>query len=209
MTWNGTPWADWSRQETSGLEIENIVSQMEGLLCKPGGAELLFDAYRSSPQDRAIKVADVGETPLWFVGDLHGDLLALEAALALIHSHPQYGTKTSRIVFLGDLFDDEGFGLEVLLRIFELIVAEPATICLIAGNHDEALGHDGNQFTSTVSPSDFSDFLNRNQTDEWITRAGKLAIRLFDNAPRALFFPDGLLVSHGGFPLSRPSCKTS
>ena len=182
--------------------IENIVSQMEGLLCKPGGAELLFDAYRSSPQDRAIKVADVGETPLWFVGDLHGDLLALEAALALIHSHPQYGTKTSRIVFLGDLFDDEGFGLEVLLRIFELIVAEPATICLIAGNHDEALGHDGSQFTSTVSPSDFSDFLNRNQTDEWITRAGKLAIRLFDNAPRALFFPDGLLVSHGGFPLA-------
>ena len=116
---------------------------MEGLLCKPGGAELLFDAYRSSPPDRAIKVAEVGETPLWFVGDLHGDLLALEAALALIHSHPQYGTKTSRIVFLGDLFDDEGFGLEVLLRIFELIVAEPATICLIAGNHDEALGHDG------------------------------------------------------------------
>ena len=182
--------------------IESTVSQMEKLLCKPGGAEMLFDAYRSSPEDRAIQVADAGETPLWFVGDLHGDLLALEAALALIHSHPQYGARKSRIVFLGDLFDDEGFGLEVLLRIFELIVAEPATICLIAGNHDEALGHDGNQFTSTVSPSDFSEFLNRNQADQWFTRAGKLAIRLFDNAPRALFFPDGLLVAHGGFPLT-------
>ena len=105
--------------------IESTVSEMEKLLCKPGGAEMLFDLYRASPEDRAIQVPDVGEMPLWFIGDLHGDLLALEAALTLIYSHPQYGTRHSRIVFLGDLFDDEGFGLEVLLRIFELIVAEP------------------------------------------------------------------------------------
>jgi hypothetical protein len=182
--------------------IASTVCQMEELLSKAGGADMLFDAYRSGPEDRAIQVTDVGEAPLWFVGDLHGDLLALEAALALLQSHPQYGTGNPRIVFLGDLFDDEGFGLEVLLRIFELIVAKPATVCLIAGNHDEALGHDGDQFTSTVSPSDFSEFLNINQADEWITRSGKLAIRLFDNAPRALFFPDGLLVAHGGFPLA-------
>ena len=33
-------------------------------------------------------------------------------------------------------------------------------------------------------------------------RAGKLAVRLFSRAPRALFFPDGMLVAHGGFPLA-------
>jgi hypothetical protein len=182
--------------------IASTVCQLEELLSKAGGADMLFDAYRSSPDDRVIRVTDVGEAPLWFVGDLHGDLLALEAALALIQNHPQYGTGDPRIVFLGDLFDDEGFGLEVLLRIFELIVARPAAVCLIAGNHDEALGHDGDQFTSTVFPSDFSEFLNRNQADEWITRSGRLAIRLFGKAPRALFLPDGLLVAHGGFPLA-------
>jgi hypothetical protein len=52
-----------------------------------------------------------------------------------------------------------------------------------------------------VIPSDFADFLNANLTHEWIERAGKLTVRLFAQAPRALFFPDGLLVSHGGFPL--------
>lgn len=31
---------------------------------------------------------------------------------------------------------------------------------------------------------------------------GKLVIRMVANAPRALFFPDGLLVAHGGFPLT-------
>ena len=52
-----------------------------------------------------------------------------------------------------------------------------------------------------MTPSDFSDFLNANLAHEWITRAGKLAVRLFSAAPRALFLPDGLLVTHGGFPL--------
>ena len=104
-------------------------------------------------------------------------------------------------MFLGDLFDDEGFGLEVLLRVFELIVEAPDRVCLIAGNHDEALSYDGVRFASSVSPSDFADFLNANLAHEWIERAGKLAVRLFARAPRALFFPDGLLVAHGGFPL--------
>jgi hypothetical protein len=140
---------------------------------------------------------------LWFIGDLHGDLLALEAALALIarESADDAGV-TPRIVLLGDLFDDGGFGLETLLRVFELILERPRSVCLLAGNHDEALGYNGARFTATVSPSDFSDFLNDNLAHEWIGRAGKLAVRLVANAPRALFFPDGLLAAHGGFPLT-------
>jgi hypothetical protein len=163
---------------------------------------MLFDAYRGFAHDRAIHITSAGDNALWFIGDLHGDLLALEAALALIRNHPKHGSADARIIFLGDLFDDEGFGLEVLLRIFELVATNPATVCIIAGNHDEALGHDGTRFTSSVSPSDFSEFLNGHEADEAIIRAGKLAIRLFQNAPRALFFPDGLLVAHGGFPLA-------
>ena len=88
------------------------------------------------------------------------------------------------------------------MRLFELIVAAPQRICVIAGNHDEALSYDGSRFTSSVSPSDFADFLNANLADEWILRAGKVALRLTARAPRALFFPDGLLVAHGGFPLT-------
>ena len=181
--------------------IESIIERMEVLLDDPA-TPMLFDAYRGFAHDRAIHITGAGDSALWFIGDLHGDLLALEAALALIRSHPQHGSANARIIFLGDLFDDEGFGLEVLLQIFELVATNPASVCIIAGNHDEALGHDGTRFTSTVSPSDFSEFLNSHEADQAIIRAGKLAIRLFQNAPRALFFPDGLLVAHGGFPLA-------
>jgi hypothetical protein len=181
--------------------MANIVDRI-GMLLDQKTSPMMFDEFRAFEHDKVIHITEAGDSPLWFIGDLHGDLLALEAALALIHTHPKHGCANSRIIFLGDLFDDQGFGLEVLLRVFEIVARSPTNICFIAGNHDEALGHDGIGFTSTVSPSDFSEFLNCNRADEVVTRAGKLAIQLFANAPRALFFPDGLLVAHGGFPLA-------
>jgi hypothetical protein len=182
-----------------------VVQQMEALLDAAGGPAMLFDADREHADDRAIRIRgteSAGPGPLWIVGDLHGDLLALESALGVIRRSEAADGAPAGIVFLGDFFDDEGFGLEVLLRVFELIVEAPARVCVVAGNHDEALGYDGVRFSSTVSPSDFADFLNAHLAHEWIERAGKLAVRLVARAPRALFFPDGLLVAHGGFPLA-------
>ena len=183
--------------------MRDIVERMETLLDRVGGPGLLFDADRTDPSDRAIRIAtEDGSSPLWIIGDLHGDLLTLEAALAAIRDHARSNDDAApRIVFLGDFFDDAGYGLELLLRVYELILDAPERVCVVAGNHDEALAYQGGRFTSTVSPSDFSDFLNAHLAHEWIERAGKLAVRLTAHATRALFFPDGLLVCHGGFPL--------
>ena len=175
-----------------------VLDAFEARLDAPDGAGLLFDADRASGDDRTPQVRALDDAaPLWFVGDLHGDLLALEAALALIDGdHPD-----ARIVLLGDLFDDGGFGVEVLLRVFELIVARPGRVCLVAGNHDGALRWTGERFTSSVSPSDFAEWLDAHPEDAQAWRAARLAVRLAERAPRALFLPDGLLVAHGGFPL--------
>jgi hypothetical protein len=176
-----------------------IVERAEVVLDRGGASGLLFDEYRATDDDRAIHVRALDpDAPLWFIGDLHGDLLALEAALALAHANDT--THPPLLVFLGDLFDDGGHGLEVLLRVLELVAASPATVCVVAGNHDEALSLHEGRFRASVSPSDFADRLNVG-ADEWATRAGALAVRLFATAPRAIFLPDGLLVAHGGFPL--------
>ena len=183
--------------------MRDTVEAAEALLDRAGGPGLLFDSDRTHVGDRAIRVAEVDAAgSLWIIGDLHGDLLALEAALAVIRREPVAAAAVQpRIIFLGDFFDDEGFGLEILLRVFELILEAPGRICVIAGNHDEALSYDGAHFASSVSPSDFANFLNANLAHEWIGRVGKLVVRLFAQAPRALFLPDGLLVAHAGFPL--------
>ncbi len=196
---------DWQRiraavdAEAIRARMRAAVEGMEALLDRAGGPGMLFDSDREHADDRAIRVVatDDDPGPLWIIGDLHGDLLALEASLALILRE----TGSARIVFLGDFIDDEGFGLEVLVRLFELIVEAPQRVCVIAGNHDEALSYDGARFASSVSPGDFADFLNANLSDEWTTRAGRVALRLTAHAARSLFFPDGLLVAHGGFPL--------
>ncbi|MBI0539171.1 hypothetical protein D9599_26905 [Roseomonas sp. KE2513] len=184
--------------------MRQTVEAIEGLLDRAGGPGLLFDDDRAGPGDRAIQVKTVDPAvPLWIIGDLHGDLLALEAALAAIaRETTESGAERPRIVFLGDLFDDEGYGLEVLLRVFELILEGPERTCVIAGNHDEALSYDGIRFASSVSPADFADLLNAHLSHEWMERAGKAAVRFFATAPRALFLPDGLLVAHAGFPLA-------
>lgn len=200
---------DWSAIRTAvepatvRTRMRAAVEQLEVLLDHVGGPGMLFDHDRAHAGDRVIGVAATDNTsPLWIIGDLHGDLLALEASLALIHRDVAPDGAAPRIIFLGDFVDDEGFALEVLVRVFELIIEAPQRICVIAGNHDEALSYDGETFASSVAPSDFADFLNANLADESIVRAAKLAMRLTAHAPRALFLPDGLLVAHGGFPLA-------
>ena len=200
---------DWTavRQAVSPSAIRSrmraTVEAFEALLDSEEGPGLLFDDYRADPGDQAIKVVEVDPAaPLWIIGDLHGDLLALEAALALIRKELEDPAAAPNIILLGDLFDDEGYGLELLLRVFELILESPGGVCVVVGNHDEALSYDGNRFASSVSPGDFADFLNANLAHEWIERAGKLAVRFFGQAPHALFLPDGLLVAHAGFPLT-------
>jgi len=183
--------------------MRGIVEELEARLDSERGVPMLFDDQRGTPLDRALRITEVSDQPLWFVGDLHGDLLALDAALTLISREGEReSVESARIVLLGDLFDDGGYGLETVLRVFELVLQRSQSVCLLAGNHDEALGYNGARFTATVAPSDFSDFLNANLAHEWIGRAGKLAVRIVAHAPRALFFPDGLLAAHGGFPLT-------
>jgi len=96
------------------------VERMETLLDSAGGPGMLFDADRADDADRAIQVSTLAsESPLWIIGDLHGDLPALEAALAQIRNQAAMeGGAAPRIIFLGVFFHDERFGLEVVLRVF-------------------------------------------------------------------------------------------
>lgn len=139
---------------------------------------------------------------LWFIGDVHGDLLGLEVALAVIRRR---SGERARIVFLGDLVDDGFHCAEVISRVLDLVLGQGPDpgefeISLVAGNHDEALEwDDAGPFSSHVKPGDFSVWLNRNL--DWVA-LGRAYVELVARLPRALFFPHGLLATHAGFPHS-------
>jgi hypothetical protein len=137
----------------------------------------------------------------WIIGDLHGDLLALECSIEVIQRLA--GQEAPHILFLGDVFDDGGYGVETVLRVLELSSARPGTITWIAGNHDDAFGYDEAQksFYSTVIPCDFADLVNNSPEGSPARGAASVAAWLAARLPRALLFEDGLLAAHGGFPL--------
>jgi len=143
--------------------------------------------------NRVHVVNESGDIPeeLWFIGDLHGDILALDSALSYIDSHSISPT----IVFLGDLFDRFEYGIEVIMRVISLIRERPGKILLIAGNHDDGLYFKEDRFFSKVIPAEFADFLN---THDEYKEFGKWLIDFCEQLPRALFLPDGLFVAHGG-----------
>lgn len=187
-------------------ELERIRSEMPQLLAAlserlalgaPAFPLLWFDA----PQ-RVIRVdaALAGDLSQWvFIGDIHGDFFALHTLLReAVRDRPD-----SRIFFLGDLIDRGEQPLECLFLLLEWGLRHPGRLAWIAGNHDIALrSKDDGSFVSEVSPAEFCSLLN---TDDAMMgfrqKAGLFFIEIGRRLPRAVLFPDGLLATHGGFPL--------
>lgn len=163
--------------------------------------------FHDSRGDRLWKVFQVTSSEaskigsFWIIGDIHGDLLALEAAFQYI----EHRSSESRIVFLGDLFDRGRHSYPVVLRVLQLISLWPGRLCLLAGNHDVGMTVDTAShpysFRSRINPSDFVESLNaRRHEDKLLNEVGRTIASVAHSSPRAIFFEDGLFLAHGGIP---------
>lgn len=185
-------------QQSGGWGAPDVAKLIAGISARLDSAPaLLFDDFRDSPADRAIHVRSMDQdVPLWFVGDVHGDLLSLELALRYIKSR----SPEANIVFLGDLFDAGPHSAAVVLRVWRRVLEDAAHTCILAGNHDEALAFGGESFSSCVTPSDLAGWINEHGDAPSVTDFGRTLVKFVATLPRALFLPDGLLVTHGGIP---------
>jgi len=186
-----------SLRRGAGELVEFVKAQLGSAGALPFGAVL--------DKPKVIVVRKIEDVPpnLWFIGDVHGDLLGLEAVLGHIAERTRReGAPPPVYVFLGDLVDRMAFSYEVLLRFFALWRDHPGRVMLLAGNHTDALRWNGKTgtFTSSVNPCEFADWLNNQKEDPVVPEVGRLFCELGQRTPRALFLPDGLLVAHGGVP---------
>ncbi len=154
---------------------------------------------REFPQVCRLLPEEVGKASRWFfLGDIHGDFLALHHQLAFIaESEPDF-----RIVLLGDIPDRGPDSAECFLLLLRRAAEFPGRFLWIAGNHDTCFQEDAGIFTSSVEPAEFLDFLNGGSEAERLRRQeiGRCFLRITGLLPRAILFPDGLLATHGGFP---------
>lgn len=141
----------------------------------------------------------IADRDIWFIGDIHGDLLALRAMLAFASSN---SVRRPVFVFLGDLFDRNPFGLNVLIDVMRLLRDDPDSIFVIAGNHDDGLEWSEGGFSSRITPHQFSDEMNA-FGDEATKRFVRAFIRFAKKLPVGLVLPNGVFATHGGVP-SRP-----
>ena len=136
----------------------------------------------------------------WFViGDIHGDFYALHTIVSHIRKAcPQFG-----IIFLGDLIDRGPHPVECLWYLLKLADDHPERVLWLAGNHDVGVRYneETGQFRSSVEPAEFVADLNIIDSFAPLRRAfGREYIELAEGLPRAALMPDGLLLTHGGFP---------
>jgi hypothetical protein len=146
-----------------------------------------------------------GDPEQWFfIGDIHGDFFALHT---LLH-HAEATRPDCKILFLGDMVDRGDRPFECIFLLLEWGLQHPGRLAWIAGNHDVAfdLPPPGNTFTSQVKPSELLEVINGSGTNDvlqgYLRMFGRFVIDLGNRLPRALLFPDGLLATHGGIPLS-------
>ena len=156
--------------------------------------------YGSAEKVVKISEKEWGSPENWFIlGDIHGDFYALFNTLDYICST----CRDFRLVFVGDLVDRGKHPMECLWLLLALAVKHPFKILWLAGNHDVGIQEQADKsFKASVSPSEF--VVDLNKIDCWTPfrrEFGREYIDLVKDLPRAVLFPDGLLVTHGGFPL--------
>jgi hypothetical protein len=199
----GVSWAG-AREDAQSISVAEIRELID--------LPLLFEDCLIEKGRRVVHVRDRASVPamLWYIGDLHGDLLALASAWAYIQAQAQAAGQKPYVLFLGDFVDRGAYGHETLLFLFRMIRDHRGQIGVLPGNHDEISWQETEQqFRSEVSPAEYTGELNailkrgqRDQEDHDRVELGKLACTFFARRARAVFLPDGLLVAHAGFPHS-------
>lgn len=98
----------------------------------------------SSPEvEKPNQIDDAALAPddtLYVVGDIHGCLSELDAAIARIEAHAAAnGLEDARLVLLGDYVDRGPQSAQVLARIFELSQMLPDKVVCLFGNHERMM----------------------------------------------------------------------
>ncbi len=182
--------------------MPSLLAKLERRLRAPSAQEPFPLLHFGQPHKVAkLTPQQVGEMEAWFfIGDLHGDFYALHTLLR----HAQTLRPGCRILFLGDMVDRGDMPIECLFLLLEWGLNHPDRLAWTAGNHDIAFScNEHGVFTSVVSPAELLKELNAKDTFAGTReRIGQFFIQLAKRLPRALLFPDGLLATHGGFPLA-------
>lgn len=143
---------------------------------------------------------------LTVLGDLHGCYSCLKAALMQSQffrkvdafNRDPLNQPEPKLVMLGDYIDRGRFSLNGVLRAaLQIYAAAPDYVCLLRGNHEYFVEHEGTIYAG-VRPAEAIETLRPYAPDDIFRHY----MALFKSLPNMLFF-DRMLFVHGGLPRDR------
>lgn len=180
-------------------DFQSVAADLKNALEHPDTIRFPFGLNGSNAFGvHVVHAEDMPDVPIWFLGDVHGDYPALLASCDYILGRDPDAV----LCFCGDMIDRGPDCLRTMLWFLNKMLRDmPGRILWIRGNHDIALKYEEDRhcFTSNASPAGFDDLLNAHSE---YADFGQDLIRFIQLLPAALFFPDGLLFTHGGIPLT-------
>lgn len=147
-------------------------------------------AYPDKPVIVNLPACDVG----YFVGDLHGDIDALEKILEIIDFEARaLNGESICMVFLGDYIDRGKHSIEVLIRVFNLLLSFPNQIFVLRGNHE------------TDFPLNYFFGFRKEINAKYGKKIGELIYQrfheTFEHLPLIAYGDDsGIIATHGALP---------
>ena len=131
------------------------------------------DIFESEPA-----VLRIDAEPIMIVGDIHGDLQALDYIIG-----EREKIDCENVLFLGDYVDRGLQGIEVLLKLFQLKIEDPEHVFLLRGNHE------------SIEMNIYYGFFEEMGSDqEFLLRVS----RTYENMPVAAMLSGHTFCVHGG-----------
>ena len=143
------------------------------------------------------------ERPLWIIGDVRGDAVALATALAFV-DEADGASDAAFVAFLGDWAAGFHGDAACVAMVLERFAAHPDRTLLVRGDREwcldamEAARIDGSAHPTGLADMPVDDALAP-MLRELVSRVARVANLL----PSAVLLPDGVMLAHGALP--RPS----
>lgn len=187
-------WGNMGRTMTRAIEAVQNADRLIGSGPGAMGAEFRPNGRRVLRLNELVE-----EDPLWIIGDVRGDVMALETILGFIdEATPK--VKSPQIVFLGDLAAGTKGDAACLAIALERLAAAPTRTILIAGDREFAL----NSTTSDVADHRKPRGLTEMPVEKAQQENLDILIRAFSNLvtklPVAAVCPCGILLAHSAPP---------
>ncbi|MCE9619853.1 MAG: hypothetical protein K8R92_08080 [Planctomycetes bacterium] len=149
---------------------------------------------------RVLRLNELAEgEPLWIIGDVRGDVLALETVLEFIDEATGKGS-APQIVFLGDLSGGTLGDAACVAIALERFAAAPTRTLVIAGDRELALASLADDAPDERKVRGLAEMpvpsIQQRSLDNLVRACAELAAKL----PVAVICPDGLLLAHSAPP---------